>query len=162
MNTKLLCLLAIAFSLLSCENNDERIYNIDELPIEVDWAYSGWDYVKNETPESLVLITEYLSGQTLIHTVEANGVLQLTIGCAGPGNSIDETIKTTIRLKDGTEIICSPASKSSWSERFYYTNVDKTKDEEIVEVNNNKVRRELINKTHHIDNLLIDLYRQEK
>lgn len=162
MNTKLLCLLAIVFSLFSCGKKDERIYSIDELDIDIDWAYSGWDYVKNETPESLVLITEYRSGQTLLHTVEANGVLQLTIGCAGPGNSIDETIKTTIRLTDGTEIICSPVSKSSWSERFYYTNVDKTKDEEIVEVNNNKVRRELINKTHHIDNLLIDLYRQEK
>lgn len=161
MNTKLLCLLAIVFSFFSCGKKDERIYSIDELDIDIDWAYSGYDDVKNETSESITLITKHRREPSVTHLIEANGVLRLTIGCASPGNSIDEAINTTIRLKDGTEIIFSPNSKSSWSERFLYSNVDKSKEEQIVEVDNKKVRRELNNKTHHIDNFLIDLYRRE-
>ena len=76
-----------------------------------------------------------------------------------PCISIDESYSVTIKLSDGKEIVCSRGAEDSWSKHFF-SNFEQRQESEIVSlVDGKKVRHDLIVRTYHIDNTLVELWR---
>ena len=161
-------------SLCSCENLPvEKIYYPEELGWIIDWSYGGWSEVKNETDETVTLVTTYPdyhsdSIQTEVTSVIMPGdTVRLTKGAFVPGVSIDECLTATIKLGDGTEIVCTRGYYESrydchyddpWSERFF-GNFEQRADYEVVRHEDKNIRHDLIIRTYHIDKTLVDAWK---
>ena len=145
----------------------ERLYTADELGVLVEWSYSGWSEVFNETAGTVTMITSHYpylfeSNDQIAEIpsdIQPGEAVFRRIGCNLPGESIQESLSVTIRLNDGTEIVCTRGSTDSWSNRFYRDNVQMRQGYEVVEMQGKKVRHDINIKTYHIDNTLIDLWR---
>ena len=157
-----------ALPVLSSCSPTEKIYTEEEigLSVEVEWARSGWNEVINETSGTVTLITyfpyviSYSPEQHELTTVINPGkTAKFDVGCFIEGTSIDECLKATIVLGDGTQIVCERGDPmNAWSNRFF-TNYLTRDDSEIAVVDGKMVRHKLYVRTFHIDNELIDLWR---
>lgn len=158
---------ALFFLLLSCGEKEEKIYTTEELGVSVEWNYYGWNDVKNETSSYVTLITEYpLTNpyyekiSPFSNTISPHQSLRLQWGLNEHGTSIDEAWTVTICLTDETKIPCYQTSETSWS-KLFYSNTQKSKESEIVEIEGKRVRHDLVVKTYHITDELIDLYKTD-
>lgn len=120
---KRLGLLVACAAMVFCScGKDERIYTEDELNMIVEWSRAGWTEVINKTDGAVTLITEY---PDYCHVKELTSVLQkgdtvkLDWGAQAPGVSILECTKVTVKLSDGSEIVCDWDAKNPWSKRFF-------------------------------------------
>ena len=74
-----------------------------------------------------------------------------------PGVSIGESLSASIRLSDGTEILCTHGADNAWSKRFYETFTQR-QEQEIIDFHGKKLRHNLGVQTYHIDRTLVDLW----
>ena len=163
---KKLVFLAVCSVLVFCscgqkqiEEEGEKIYTEDELGVDIEWPYSGWSEVKNETDGTVTLETLYgmEPDSELTTVIEKGGFAKFNAGAYLPGVSIDECIRATIILSDGTIFFCWHNSEDAWSVRFFQ-NFEERKEYEVVDIDGKQVRHELIVRTYHIDNALVDLW----
>ena len=143
----------------SCEKNDEeKIYTTDELGVLVEWGRIGWNEIYNETDASVTLIVSAYAGEDT-SIIKPGSFIMLDVGGFMPCISIDESYSVTIKLSDGKEIVCSRGAEDSWSKHFF-SNFEQRQESEIVSlVDGKKVRHDLIVRTYHIDNTLVELWR---
>lgn len=127
--------------------------------IDIDWDYSGWSETKNETSQTVTLITTYSPGlyPTTTETILPGESLKQYRTNWAPGNSVGESLTATIKLEDGSEILCVKDSDDSWSRRFY-DNHETRKSAEWSHFQ----RHEITIETYHIDNELIEIWRKEQ
>lgn len=149
----------VASVLCSCEK--EKIYTEDELCVIVEWIRGGWSEVYNETQGSVTLITSYFYYDDITSVIDKGECAVLDAGAAVPGKSIPECLKAVIKLDDGTEIICTKGDDKDWSKRFFQ-NYESRQEYEVVDFHGKKLRHDLIIRTYHIDNELIELWRSEQ
>ena len=142
----------------------EKIYTEEELGVIVEWVRCGWSEVKNETEASVKLPTSYPLGyhDDVTSVIKAGEMVKLDIGAAAPGVSINESLRTVIQLADGTEIVCVQAQQMTpWAERFY-TNYEKEDTYEVIDLDGKKLRHDMVILTYHIDQTLIDLWKESQ
>lgn len=158
---KKLGIIAAMVSSLFCscgKNDEEKIYTTDELGVIVEWGRIGWDEIYNETDASVTLIVSAYAGEDT-SIINPGSFIMLDVGGFMPRISIDESYSVTIRLSDGKEIVCSRGAEDSWSKHFF-SNFEQRQESEIVSlVDGKKVRHDLIVRTYHIDNTLVELWR---
>ncbi len=157
-----------ALVLSGCEketgSDEDKIYTEDELGVIVEWGRCGWSEVKNETEATVKLTTSYPFGyhEDVTSDIVAGEMVKLDIGAAVPGVSIEESIRAVINLADGTEIVCVQSSQMTpWAERFY-TNFEKEETYEVIDLDGKKLRHDLVVLTYHIDQTLIDLWKESQ
>ena len=162
-----------SMALSACENlEDEKIYTAEELGMIIEWNYSGWSEVKNETDGTVTLVTTYTDLYSDIRPTEYTSVIMpgdaahLKSGAFIPGISIGECLTATIKLGGGTEIVCTRGYYESrydchyddpWSERFF-GNYEQRSDYEVVKMHDKNVRHNLSIRTYHIDKTLVDTW----
>jgi hypothetical protein len=163
-----------SMALGACGNleEDEKIYTAGELGMIIEWNYSGWSEVMNETDETVTLVTTYTDLNSDIRPTELTSVIkpgnavQLKSGAFIPGVSIGECLTATIKLGDGTEIVCTRGYYESrydchyddpWSERFF-GNYEQRGDYEVRICQGKKVRHDLTIRTYHIDKTLVNVW----
>ena len=158
---KRLLLIAASVALVLCSCEEEKIYTEDELNVIVEWIRGGWSEVYNETQGSVTLITSYPYYDDITSVINKGQCAVLDAGAAVRGKSIDECIKAIIKLDDGTEIMCTKVDENDWSKRFFQK-YEQRQEYEVVELDGKKLRHDLIVRTYHIDNELIELWRSEQ
>ena len=173
MKKRLFVVMLVCSALLlgSCE----RLYTASELGMIGDeHGYWGYSEVFNETNGTVTIITafppeiENPDDPILKSTEIPQGhSVMLRIGALLRGESIQEAVSTTIRLSDGTEFVCTREGTDPWSERFYRGNVQQRKGYEahVLAVGENKgkkYRYDIVIKTYHIDEALVDLWRSSQ
>lgn len=138
---------------------DEKIYTEDELGVIVEWVRRGWDEVHNETDETVTLITTYPFNlhDDVTSAIEPEKSIKLDAGAAVPGISLQECNTATIRLSDGTEILCTPGAVDKWS-RHFFGNYEEWKDYEVVKLDGKNLRHDLWIRAYHIDKTLVELW----
>ena len=150
----------------SCEQNlaeDETVFTEEELGVEVEWIRCGWSEVNNEMDGSVTLVTTYPDVHDIEKTTDLTSVInpgdfvKLDMGAYVPGVSIDESLTASIKLSDGSEILCTHGSEDAWSKRFY-ENYEQRSETEIVEFDGKKLSHELIVRSFHIDKTLVELW----
>ena len=151
--------MAAALALSGCE----KIYTQEELGVIIEWARCGWSEVKNETGAPVKLTTSYPGYQEDVTSVIMDGeMVKLDIGAYVPGVSIKESSRAIILLADGTEIVCVQAEQlTPWAERFY-TNYEKEETYEVIDYEGKKLRHDIVILTYHIDQTLIDLWKESQ
>lgn len=145
-------------------SDEDKIYTEDELGVIVEWVRCGWSEVKNETEATVKLTTSYPFGyhEDVTSDIVAGEMVKLDIGAAVPGVSIEESLRAVINLADGTEIVCVQSSQMTpWAERFY-TNFEKEETYEVIDLDGKKLRHDLVVLTYHIDQTLIDLWKESQ
>lgn len=158
---KLMILAALSAVVLSC-GKEEKVYTPEELGAIIEWGSSGWSEVYNDLEGTVTLITTYLEYDG-INTTEKSSVIKpgefvkLAIGAFVPGVSIGESLSASIKLSDGSEILCTRGADNAWSKRFYETFTER-QEQEIVEMDGKKVRHDLSVLTYHIDRTLVNLW----
>lgn len=158
---KLMILAALSAVVLSC-GKEEKVYTPEELGAIIEWGSSGWSEVYNDLEGTVTLITTYLEYDG-INTTEKSSVIKpgefvkLAIGAFVPGVSIGESLSASIKLSDGSEILCTRGADNAWSKRFYET-FTVCQEQEIVEMDGKKVRHDLSVLTYHIDRTLVNLW----
>jgi len=158
---KLMILAALSAVVLSC-GKEEKVYTPEELGAIIEWGSSGWSEVYNDLEGTVTLITTYLEYDG-INTTEKSSVIKpgefvkLAIGAFVPGVSIGESLSASIKLSDGSEILCTRGADNAWSKRFYETFTER-QEQEIVEMHGKKVRHDLSVLTYHIDRTLVNLW----
>ena len=76
--------------------------------------------------------------------------------------SIKESSRAIIHLADGTEIVCVQAEQlTPWAERFY-SNYEKEETYEVIDYEGKKLRHDIVILTYHIDQTLIDLWKESQ
>lgn len=161
-----IALFVAATALCAC-GKCEKIYTPEELGWYLEWTRSGWSEVKNETDETVTLITAYpylsvsFPERTVTSEIRPGDAARLDRGDFMPGVSIDECTTATIKLGDGSEIVCVRAGEDPWSKRFF-ENCEERYDYEIVELDKKKIKHGLTIRTFHIDNRLIELWKVGK
>lgn len=159
MKTLGLAALCTAAILCSCE---ERIFTAEELGMIIDWGYCGWSEVLNDTDGTVTLTTSYSYAdiEDIISVIKPGDYVELKIGAFAPGVSIQECRVAKVRLLDGTEIVCTRWKEDAWSKRFF-EQFEEREEFEVVEMGDGKkVRHDLVVCTYHIDDTLIDLWRE--
>ena len=174
MIRRITALFAALAALCSCGNlEDEKIYSPEELGWIIEWNYSGWSEVKNETDGTVTLVTAYPNyGPDYPFPTEVTSVImpgdavQLKAGAFIPGVSIGECLTATIKMAGGVEIVCTRGYYESrydcryddpWSERFF-GNYEQRSDYEVVKMHDKNVRHNLSIRTYHIDKTLVDTW----
>lgn len=159
---KLMILAALCAVTLSCEK-EEKVYTEEELGVIIEWRSNGWSEVYNDLEGTLTLITTYLDNNNSTQTAEKSSVIKpggfvkLEAGAFIPGVSIGESLSASVKLSDGSEILCTRGDDHAWSKRFYETFTQR-EEQEIVEIDGKKVRHNLVVQTYHIDKALVDLW----
>lgn len=145
---------------LTIAGQADRVYTEEELHVEIEWSYSGWSEVINETDGTVKLTTSYPASyhEDVSSVINAGDTVKLSAGAYLPGVSLEECEKATILFGDGTEVLCVPGAADAWSERFF-GNRERRNDFEIVDFHGKKLRHDLLVTTYHIDNSLIGLWR---
>lgn len=142
---------------------EEMVYNEQDLGWYMDWAYCGWSEVYNDLEGTVTLVTTYPDAHYSQKTTEKTSVIKpgdcvkLEIGAMAPGVSIPESLTATIKLADGTEILCTNHADNPWSKRFY-GNFTQRNEYEIMEMEGKKFRHSWLYVTYHIDGTLVDLW----
>ena len=140
-----------------------KVYTEAELGVEIDWAYSGWSEVYNEFDGTVTLVTTYPDVHNLDKTIEESFVIEpghfvkMEIGAFAPGRSISESLTATIKLSNGTEIICTNGADNPWSKHFYETYEQRNEDV-IMDFDGKKFRHSWLYVTYHIDKSLVDIW----
>ena len=154
---------------------DDRVYTADELGWIIEWRYRGYDKVYNETDGTVALTVFCPDDQNLSELISETSViasdnyLQLEIGDYLPGHSVTECVKVKIKFGDGTEFECeqggrqSPGSmqetwKNAWSEHFF-KDCQQKNEYEVTEMDGYKIRHDLIVRTYHVDDELVEIWR---
>ena len=154
-----------ALAAVACSKADERIYTEAELGVAIDWAYLGWSEVYNNLDETVTLVTTYPdhSDKTIEKTfvIEPGDFVKMEIGCFAPGMSISESLTATIKLNDGTEILCTNGADNAWSKHFYET-FEQRNEDAIVDFNGKKLRHSWLYVTYHIDKSLVDIWQASR
>lgn len=135
--------------------------------VSIEWDYIGWSEVINETSNQVVLTTVYPrepnsghifdveraipSGETSIYYQWFDGRVP---------ESIDNSYSASVKLQDGTEIVCISQSDDPWSRYFYDNYESRKKVERGFTYALEHYKREIYIKTYHIDDKLISLWRQ--
>lgn len=160
---KLMILAALSAVVLSC-GKEEKVYTPEELGAIIEWGSSGWSEVYNDLEATVTLTTTYLDMHDGTKTTEKSSVIKpgefvkLAIGAFVPGVSIGESLSASIKLSDGSEILCTRGADNAWSKRFYETFTER-QEQEIVEMHDGKkVRHDLSVLTYHIDRTLVNLW----
>ena len=173
MKRWMIACVVVAAALCSCGNlEEEKLYTPEELGWIIEWNYCGWSEVKNETEGTVTLVTTYPDYNIAAFPAKVTSVImpgdtvRLNSGAFLPGVSISESLTATIKLGDGTEIACTRGYYESrydchydnpWSERFY-ENYEQRSDYEVVKMHDKNVRHNLVIRTYHIDNTLVDIW----
>lgn len=159
----ILAAVAALVALAGCEKGagTEKIYTEKELGLIVEWVRGGWSEVKNETGTTVTLTTSYPENQEDVTSeIAAGEAVKLDIGAAAPGVSIGESLMAVITLANGTEIVCvREENMTPWAERFY-NHYEKEETYEVVDHEGKKLRHDLVVLTYHIDQTLIDLWKE--
>ena len=149
-----------ALATVAC-SKDDRIYDEKELNAVFDWAYCGWSEVYNDLDETVTLVTTCPDYSNKIiertYVIEPGDVAKMEIGAFVPGVSIGESITATIKLADGTEILCTNGADNPWSQRFYGT-FEQRNEVEIKDFEGKKFRHSWLYVTYHIDKSLVDIW----
>lgn len=159
---KLMILAALSAVVLSC-GKEEKVYTPEELGAIIEWGSSGWSEIYNDLEGTVTLTTTYLDMHDGTKTTEKSSVIQpgdfvkLETGACIPGVSIGESLSASIKLSDGSEILCTRGADNAWSKRFYETFTER-QEQEIVEMDGKKVRHDLSVLTYHIDRTLVNLW----
>ena len=144
---------------------DDKVYTEAELVVAIDWAYLGWSEVYNNLDETVTLVTTYPdhSDKTIEKTfvIEPGDFVKMEIGCFAPGMSISESLTATIKLNDGTEILCTNGADNAWSKHFYET-FEQRNEDAIVDFNGKKLRHSWLYVTYHIDKSLVDIWQANR
>ena len=147
----------------------EKIYTPEELGMIVEWRSSGWSEVINETGETATLVTLYPSHgnaySELTTVILPGDAARFERGAFLPLVSIEECASATIRLSNETEIVCTRGTDDPWSDHFYNNRQSRDTFEIVVmpdipERPETKVRHNLVISTYHIDQTLVDLWKQ--
>lgn len=157
-----------ALALSGCKKaytgEDEKVYTEQELGVIIERLTCGWCEVKNETGATVKLTTSYPFGyhEDITSEIVSGESVKLDIGSAAPGVSIGESNKAVISLADGTEIVCVPSEiMTPWAEHFY-SNYEKEETYEVTDFGGKKLRLDLVILTYHIDQALIDLWKESQ
>ena len=159
---KLMILAALSAVAFSC-GKEEKVYTEDELGVIIEWNSSGWSEAYNDLEGTVTLVTTYpdihFSEKTTEKTsvIEPGHFVKLETGAFMPGVSIGESLSASIRLSDGTEILCTHGADNAWSKRFYETFTQR-QEQEIIDFHGKKLRHNLGVQTYHIDRALVDLW----
>ena len=160
-----IALLAATMVLCACE----KIYTPEELGMIVEWRSSGWSEVINETGETATLVTLYPSHgnaySELTTVILPGDAARFERGAFLPLVSIEECASATIKLSNETEIVCTRGTDDPWSDHFYNNRQSRDTFEIVVmpdipERPETKVRHNLVISTYHIDQTLVDLWKQ--
>lgn len=147
----------------------EKIYTPEELGMIVEWRSSGWSDVINETGETATLVTLYPSHgnsySELTTVILPGDAARFERGAFLPLVSIEECASATIRLSDETEIVCTRGTDDPWSDHFFNNRQSRDTFEIVVmpdipERPETKVRHNLVISTYHIDQTLVDLWKE--
>ena len=132
---KKLFLILAALAVVACsKGQDEKVYTEDELGVIIEWAYLGWSEVYNDLDATVTLVTTYPDAHYSFETkektsvIEPGGYVKLEIGAFVSGVSIEESLSATIKLGDGTEILCTHGAEDPWSKRFYENFTQRNED----------------------------------
>ena len=153
----------LAFLFCGCEQitPEERIYTEGELNMIVEWTRCGWDEVINETGAAVTLTAVYppfcFPHDSLSFVIHKADMLKLDIGGCLPMCSISESMAVTIELGDGRKFVCNRPGDDAWSIRFW--NFQQRDTFEVVQIGDKKVRHDMVARTFHIDQELIDCWR---
>ena len=156
-------IILVALTVVACTivPDEEKVYTEAELGVEIDWAYLGWSEVYNDLNGTVTLVTtypdEHYSDKTIEKTfvIEPGDLVKMEIGAFAPGTSISESLTATIKLSDGTEIICTNGADNPWSKHFYET-YEQRNEEVIMDLEGKKLRHSWLYLTYHIDQSLVD------
>ena len=154
---KLLVFAATVFCLCSCT-------------IDIEWEYFGYAEIKNKTSDTITVTisvdpdSEYYNHYYLIRCMPRDGVVKPKESFTQYYWSPDqESLKNghvptiiTITLADGSEIVCSSRSDTSWSQRFFDSFETRKKTEW-----SHFQKHELVVETYEIDDELISLWRRD-
>ena len=160
---KLFLILAALATVACSKEQEERVYTEQELGVYIDWAYLGWSEVYNDLDATVTLVTTYpdmhFADKTTEKTsvIEPGGFVKMEIGAFAPGISIEESLTATIKLTDGTEILCTNRADNPWSKRFY-ENFTQRNEYEILDFDGKKLRHSWLYMTYHIDQTLVNLW----
>lgn len=155
-----IALFAATMVLCACE----KIYTTDELGAIVEWSSSGWSIVQNDLSETVTLVTTYRpmasrSKDTITSILTPGDTVQLHMGAFVPGVSIDECITATIKLRNETDIVCTRGADDPCSKHFFQ-NFQQRSTFEVVELHGKNVRHDMVIRTYHIDQTLVDLWKE--
>lgn len=157
-------LILAALAVVACsKTQEERVYTEDELGVIIEWAYRGWSEVYNDLGGTVTLLTTFPDALNFDKTIEKTSVIEpggfvkLEIGAFVPGVSIEESLSATIKLSDGTEILCIRGADDPWSRRFY-ENFTQRNEDEIMDFDGKKLRHSWHYVTYHIDKTLVGLW----
>ena len=153
-----------ALSVIACSKaTEEKVYTEEELGVYIDWAYLGWSEVYNNLDGTVTLVTTYpdvhYSEKTIEKTfvIKPGDLVKMEIGAFAPGTSISESLTATIKLGDGTEIICTNGADNPWSKHFYETYEQRNEDV-IMDFDGKKFLHSWLYVTYHIDKSLVDIW----
>ena len=156
---RMVVLLAV-LAVVAC-SKDDRIYDENELNAVIDWAYLGWSEVYNDLDKTVTLVTTYpdYSGriEEKTYVIEPGDFVKMEIGAFAPGTSIGESLTATIKLADGTEILCTKGADNPWSKLFYET-FEQRNEYEIMNFERKKYRHSWLYVTYHIDKSFVDTW----
>ena len=142
-------------------SKDDRIYDENELNAVIDWAYRGWSEVYNDLDETVTLVTTYPDYSDRIaektYVIAPGDFVKMEIGAFVPGTSIGESLTATIKLADGTEILCTKGADNPWSKLFYET-FEQRNEYEIMNFERKKFRHSWLYVTYHIDKSFVDTW----
>ena len=158
-------LILAALAVVACTKmQQEKIYTEQELGVFFDWGIYGWSEVYNDLNETVTLVTTYpyryspeeVNEKTSV--IKPGDFIKLEIGAFAPGVSIRESLTATIKLSDGTEILCTRGAEDPCSKLFYENYTERT-EEEILDHEGKKFRHEWLYMTYRIDKALVDLWK---
>ena len=152
-------------SVIACSKaTEEKVYTEEELGVFIDWAYLGWSEVYNDLDGTVTLVTTYPDYSDKLektYVIEPRDFMKMEIGAFAPGTSISESLTATIKLSDGTEIICTNGADNPWSKHFYETYEQRNEDA-ILDFEGKKLRHSWLYVTYHIDQSLVDNWQTEQ
>ena len=130
---------------------------------DVDWDYDGWSEVKNETSAEVTFTSVFMYCGNSTEKVETISPGESLIQYANRGHweSLTQSYSVSIKLLDGTEIVCINGADDPWSIRFY-GNVERDRKTERYWFRGDLIPTEhkVTVDTYHIDDELVSLWRQ--
>ena len=156
-------LILAALTVVACTkapDPEEKVYTEEELGVCIDWAYCGWSEVYNDLDAKVTLVTTYpdfTETKEKTFVIEPGNYVAMEIGAMAPGTSIEESLTATIKLTDGTEILCTHGAEDPWSKYFYETFEQRSEDV-IMDFDGKKFRHSWFYMTYHIDKSLVVIW----
>lgn len=130
--------------------------------VDVDWDYYAWSEVKNETAQEVTLTTVFpMYGDITREKVGTipSGESLIQYAYEKRSEAVGKSKFVSIKLLDGTEIVCVNGADDPWSSRFF-GNKESRKKIEWSRSGLTPLKHEVYVETYHIDNELISLWRE--